>query len=298
MKMLRSFLFVPADSPRKMAKARTVSPDAFIFDLEDGVAADRKVQARSLLRTELDTLPRSSATICVRINGYRSGLWKDDLAVAVHPKVTTINLPKCEDPGEIALVSQAITELEEKASIRRGSIHFHLAVETALGILRLQELVHACERVNGLGFGAEDFAADMGISRKYGQDEFLIPKSLVAMTAHAFHLDAIGGVYTNLVDVAGLVDDTKRDIQLGFTGKAVIHPNQIDPVHSAFHPSDQELSWAREVVEVFEAAQSKRAGVVLVRGKMVDEPVLLQAQRILSYFDACSQHEEDGQHGR
>jgi citrate lyase subunit beta/citryl-CoA lyase len=245
----------------------------------------------------LDTLTKSTVTICVRINGYRSRLWEDDLIAAVHPNVTTINLPKCEDPKEIALVSEAIAKLEEKASMRRGAIHLHLAVETALGILRLEKLVGASERVNGLGFGGEDFAVDMGISRKYGHDEFLIPKSLVAITAHAFHLDAIGGVYTNLMDVAGLADDTKRDIQLGFTGKAVIHPDQIHPVHVAFRPSEQEMSWAREVVEVFELAQSQRTGVVVVRGKMVDEPVLLQARRILSYWDAYSQHGEDG-HGK
>lgn len=286
MKILRSLLFVPADSPKKMAKARTVRPDGFIFDLEDAVAADRKVEARGLLVAELGAMPQSDAIICVRINGYGSGLWRDDLAAAVHRKVTAISLPKCEDPKEIILVDQAISDLEEESSIPPGQIQLYLILETALGVLRMQELAQASTRVAALSFGAEDYAADMGVSRTHEPDEFLVPRTLVAITAHAFHLHAIGGVFTNIADVPGLIADTKRGIQLGFTAKTLIHPSQIEPVHQAFRPSEQQAGWAREVVDAFEAARMQGIGVVAVRGRMVDEPVLIQARRILSYWEA------------
>src|ERR1019366_326237 len=288
MELFRSLLFVPADSPRKMAKARTVHPDGFIFDLEDAVAPDRKAAARTFLLSELGSLPQTSAKICVRINGFRTGLLNDDLAVAVHPRVSAISVPKCEDPKEIAVIDSSIADLEDRASIPRGQIKLHLILETALGVLRAQDLGRSSRRVSALSFGAEDYAADMGVNRTYAPDEFLVPKSLVAMTAHALRVHAIGGVFTNIKDDAGLIEETRRGMQLGFTAKTLIHPNQIEPVHRAFRPSDEEAGWAREVVDAFETAKSKGSGVAVVRGRMVDEPILLQAYRILRCLEAGS----------
>jgi len=289
MDLLRTLLFVPADSPKKMAKARTVHPDGFIFDLEDAVAPSRKAEARALLLAELNTL-QSTAKLWVRINSFRSGLWKDDLGVAVHPKVSVISLPKCEDSDEIALIDQSITDREVALSIPRGQIRLHLILETALGVLRVQELARASERVSALSFGAQDYAAEMGVScLPNAPGEFVVPRSLVAMTAQAFRLQAIGGVFTNLEDVNGLIEDTGRGIREGFTGKTLIHPAQIETVHRAFRPSDQEAAWAREVVDAFEAAKAQGSGVLVVRGRMVDEPILLQAHRILSRLEAGPQ---------
>jgi citrate lyase subunit beta/citryl-CoA lyase len=238
--------------------------------------------------SELGSLPQTSAKICVRINGFRTGLLNDDLAVAVHPRVSAISVPKCEDPKEIAVIDSSIADLEDRASIPRGQIKLHLILETALGVLRAQDLGRSSRRVSALSFGAEDYAADMGVNRTYAPDEFLVPKSLVAMTAHALRVHAIGGVFTNIKDDAGLIEETRRGMQLGFTAKTLIHPNQIEPVHRAFRPSDEEAGWAREVVDAFETAKSKGSGVAVVRGRMVDEPILLQAYRILRCLEAGS----------
>ena len=286
MDLLRSLLFVPADSPRKMAKARTVSPDGFIFDLEDAVAPDRKAEARTYLLDELNNMPQTSAKICVRINSVRAGLLKEDLAVAVHPKVHTICVPKCEDPMETGIIDVAVSELEARSSMVRGQIKLNLILESALGVLRVNEIASSNKRIGALSFGAEDYAADLGVSRTHAADEFLVAQSMVAMVAHAYHLHAVGGVFTNISDEAGLVEETKRGIRLGFTAKTLIHPNQIEPVHRAFSPSEAEASWAREVVAGFEEVKAKGTGVAVVRGRMVDEPILLQAQRILKYLVA------------
>jgi citrate lyase subunit beta/citryl-CoA lyase len=288
MELLRTLLFVPADSPRKMAKARTVRPDGFIFDLEDAVAPDRKAEARTLLLSELGSLPPAASLICVRINSLRAGALSEDLAVAVHPRVSAISVPKCEDPQALSDLDHSVADLEERTSIPRGQIKLHLILETALGVLRAEELGRSSERVSAMSFGAEDYAADMGIIRTHAQGEFHVQKSLVAMTAHALRIHAIGGVFTDIKDDAGLIEETKRDMQLGFTGKTLIHPNQIEPVHRAFRPSEEQIEWAREIVDSFESAKSQSSGVALVRGRMVDEPILLQAQRILRAVEADS----------
>lgn len=286
MDLLRSLLFVPADSPRKMAKARTVSPDGFIFDLEDAVAPDRKAEARTYLLEELNNIPQTDAKICVRINSIRAGLLKEDLAVAVHPKVHTICVPKCEDPKETGIIDDAISDLEARVSMVRGQIKLNLILESALGVLRVNEIASSNKRVAALSFGAEDYAADLGVSRTHAVDEFLVAQSMVAMAAHAYHLHAVGSVFTNINDEAGLVEETRRGIRLGYTAKTLIHPNQIGPVHRAFSPTEEQASWAREVVAGFEEVKAKGTGVAVVRGRMVDEPILLQAQRILKYLKA------------
>ena len=288
MELLRSLLFVPADSPRKMAKARTLLPDGFIFDLEDAVAPDHKAEARTFLLSELGALPQTTAKIWIRINSFRAGMLNDDLAVAVHPRVSAICVPKCEDPKEIAIIDSAIAAVEDQTSIPRGQIKLNLILESSLGVLRAQDLGRSSERVSALSFGTEDYAVDMGVSRTYAPDEFLVPKSLVAMTAHSLRLHAIGGVFTNTKDDAGLIEEIRRDMQLGFTSKTLIHPDQIEPVHRAFLPSDKEAVWAQEVVDAFEMAKSKGSGVAVVHGRMVDEPILLQAYRILRCVEASS----------
>ena len=285
MELFRSLLFVPADSPRKIAKARTVRPDGYIFDLEDAVAPERKAEARTLLSAELSSLPQSGPKTWVRINNPRAGMLKEDLAAAIHPGVSGLCIPKCEDPAEMVVIHDSITQLEIQSSMPQGGIKLNLILETSLGVLRAMELGRSCERVSALSFGAEDYAADMGIRRTLAPDEFLVPKSLVAMAAHALRLEAVGGVFTNTKDHDSLTVEIKRELELGFTSKTLIHPDQIEPAHKAFLPSDLEAAWAREVVEAFEASKSKGAGVVVVRGRMVDEPILLQAYKILRLLD-------------
>jgi citrate lyase subunit beta/citryl-CoA lyase len=279
--LLRSLLFVPADSPRKVAKARTLRPDAFLFDLEDAVAIDMKQQARAWLEAELGNLTGSASKIIVRVNRIGSDFFDADLRTAVHPAVDGLLFPKCEDPAELGRVHARVGILESQKGIRNGKIEFLLILETALGVVRAYDLARACPRIIALNFGAEDYCADMGISRTAAGDEVAIPRLLVSQAAHAARIQAIDGVFTNFHDEAGLIADTRRAIQMGYTGKAAIHPSQIEPIHRAFAPSEDDVAWATEVVKAFDEAKARGTGVVAVRGKMVDEPVVLQARRIL-----------------
>jgi citrate lyase subunit beta/citryl-CoA lyase len=195
-------------------------------------------------------------------------------------------LPKCDDPVELVRTHGKMGLLESKKGIRSGKIEFLLILETALGVVRAYDLARACPRIVALNFGAEDYCADMGITRTPSGDEVAVPRLLVSQAAHAARLQAIDGVFTDFHDDAGLIADTRRAIQMGYTGKAAIHPNQIEPIHRAFAPTDDEVAWATEVVQAFEEARTRGSGVVTVRGKMVDEPVMLQARKILQQRDA------------
>lgn len=281
MEILRSLLFVPADSPRKMAKAKTLQPDAFVYDLEDAVAPDKKLEARTALSGELLSLLDSTSKIYVRVNGARTELFEGDLRVAVDPVVDGILLPKCDDVAGIARVDNEITRIEGQKGLTRGKTKLLLILETALGVVCAYELGRASERVTVLNFGAEDYCADMGIKRTRSGEEVAVPRMLVSQAAHAARLAALDGVFTDFHDEAGLMEDTRRAIQMGYTGKALIHPSQILPVHRAFAPAEDDVAWATEVVRAFEDAKVKGSGLVVVRGKMVDEPVVVQARRIL-----------------
>jgi len=285
---LRSLLYVPTDSPRKLAKSRTVFPDALIFDLEDAVAPDRKNEGRALLLRELADSTPGRTRICVRINSPRANMLNEDLSVAVHPLVNVIVLPKCEEPEEIRFIDTLIRDFESRRSIPKGRIKLLLILESAVGVLRVQDLSRSSERVFALSFGPEDYAASMGVCRSRNPDEFLVPRSLVAMAAHATRVQAIGGVFTDLNDEAGLIEDIQRAKQLGFTAKTLIHPRQIGPVHLALRPSIDEEAWARTIVDAFENAKLRGTGVLVVNGRMVDEPVLLQANWILRCLEAST----------
>jgi citrate lyase subunit beta / citryl-CoA lyase len=278
MDLLRSLLYVPADSSRKMTSARTLHPDALIFDLEDAVAPDRKMEARRLIQDELKSATAFSGKLFIRVNRFGSPFLEDDLRAAVHPQVYGVVLPKCNEASEVARMHETIGRLEKQNGMPEGGTKLVLMIETAKGVANARDLARANSRVIALTFGAEDYCADMGIARTKTGDEVTFARSLIALAAKAEGLEAIDGVFTDFRDDAGLFEETQRIKQMGFTGKTLIHPQQIDVVHSALAPSEEEVAWAEEVVSTFQKAGE---GVVVVRGKMIDEPVVTQARKIL-----------------
>lgn len=281
MELLRSLLFVPADSAKKIEKARTLRPDALVFDLEDAVSPDRKSEARALLADELKNRPRTGGRIVVRVNSVGSEFFPADLNVAVDPAVDALMLPKCGDVSEIALADRTISQVEGQKDLPPGKLKLVLILETALGVVRAYELARSSARSIALNFGAEDYSADMGINRSQAVEQIAFARSMVGQAAHAARLEAIDTVFTDFHNEAGLVEEVRKAKLMGYTGKALIHPGQIEPVHRAFAPTEPEVAWAREVMEAFEAAKISRSGVIAIRGRMVDEPVVIQARRIL-----------------
>jgi citrate lyase subunit beta / citryl-CoA lyase len=278
MDVLQSFLFVPADSPRKMASARNLHPDAFIYDLEDAVPIANKHEARHLLTGELNSFINPRPKIFIRVNGFGSAFFGDDLRAVVRREVSGIVLPKCNDASQIAQVHQELSRLENRMSMPEASINVIPILESAKGVSLAGEIARSSSRIIALFFGGEDFCADMGITRSKDGDEIGVARSLVALAAKSERLEAIDGPFTDFHDRVGLFEETRRVKKMGFTGKALIHPNQIETVHQAMAPSDEQIALAQEIVSAFENAGS---GVTAVRGKMIDEPVVAQARKVL-----------------
>jgi citrate lyase subunit beta / citryl-CoA lyase len=278
MDVLQSLLFVPADSLRKMSSARNLHPDAFIYDLEDAVPIANKHGARQLLTGELNDFINPGPKIFIRVNGFDSAFFGDDLRAVARREVSGIVLPKCNDASHIAQVHQELSRLENETSMPEGSVKIIPILESAKGVSLAGEIGRSSSRIIALFFGGEDFCADMGITRSKDGDEIGVARSLVALAAKSERLEAIDGPFTDFQDGVGLFEETRRVKKMGFTGKALIHPNQIDIVHQAMAPSDEEIALAYEIVGAFE---NSGRGVTAVRGKMIDEPVVAQARKVL-----------------
>ncbi len=286
MEIIRSLLFVPADSQKKIEKARSLRPDGLILDLEDGVAPGNKLLARTVLSSELERLVEVPNKILVRVNSFQTQLLQDDLRIAVVPAVHGIVLPKSEDESEISHADEVITRLERENGLTVGQIRLLLMIEGPVGVVNAYSLACSSRRVRALIFGAEDYCAEMVVSRTKSGEEIAYARSVITHAARAAGLEAIDTVFKDLTDDAGFLEETRRVKQMGFTGKLLIHPGQINLVHKGFAPQNHEIVWAERVIEAFEAAQQESSGLAVVDGQMVDRPIVLQAKRIL-------QHKED-----
>lgn len=270
----QTVLFVPADRPDMLVKAQRLGADALLIDLEDAVAAEAKEAARQRLAELLrDVRLAGPSAVCVRVNAIGEGA-DDDLAALAGCRVDAVVLPKASRPVELA---QARTAVDERLGETTGLVP---QVESAAGVLAVAQLAEVAG-VDAIAFGGEDFCVDLGVCRSEDSTELLLPRALLALQACAAGLPAIDTVWTAIADEAGLEREARTARQLGFSGKLLIHPSQIEPVRRVFAPSEQELEWARAVLSTRSQA-SGEVGVHVVDGKMVDAPVLAQAERILA----------------
>lgn len=279
--LLRSFLFVPGNRPRLLAKARTLEADALILDLEDGVPPEEKARAREEVAAALQAGFPPSQVVWLRVNGPASGLLDEDLARAFHPRAQGLCVPKCESAAEVVAVDTRLRILEDRYGVDRGALRLLPMVESARGVVAAPEIARASSRVWGIAFGAEDFTADLGVQRTREGGELDFARGVVAASARAAGVEAVDGIYADFHDEPGLRADTARAKRAGFTGKMVIHPAQIVPVHEVMAPTPEEVAWAQRVVAAFEEGRRVGSGVVVVDGAMVDRPVVLRARRVL-----------------
>ena len=269
----RSWLFVPADSDRKIAKAIESAADALIFDLEDSVAPAQKARARDILKT----LPERSGgpQWWVRINPIGSEYHKDDLDLIGRADIAGIVLPKAESGADVTQLAH-----------RTGSIPIHAIVtETAASLFGLLSYRDPKSPLVAMSWGAEDLSAAIGAASKHDEDgglafTYRLARSLCLAGAVAAGVQPVDGVFADFRDEQGLRREAEAARREGFTGKLAIHPAQVDVINAAFAPSPQEVEHARAVVEAFAAEPD--AGVLSVGGRMVDRPHLLQAQKVLA----------------
>lgn len=280
--VIRSLLFVPGSVPAKIRKAASLPADSLILDLEDSVAESEKASAREEVRKAVSENSFPSQILFVRINGYRTAHWRDDVAAVTHKNLRGIKVPKCESSAELIAIGNLLAERERAAGLREGSIKLLVSLESPTSILNAARLAEASPRVMALVFCAEDYALEMGIERTAEGSELFVARSWTALCARAHGCLAIDAIYSDYQDEDGLTRDTEAGRRLGFTGKLAIHPRQIEPIHRAFAPSERELAEARRIAASFEEARSKGQSVASLDGKMIDKPIAERARLLIA----------------
>jgi citrate lyase subunit beta-like protein len=283
----RALLYMPGDDRHKIEKATTLGVDCICMDMEDGVAVTRKAEARAVIAQAMKELDFGKSERCIRINSIGSGVEKYDLAAALATNPDSIVVPKIETPEQVVWVSEHIETYELSSNINVGSIHLLIGLENAKGLLKLKEIAEADKRLEAIIFGAEDYAASVGATRTKEATEVLYARSAVVAACAANDLQAIDMVYIDFRDIEGLRLEAQQGAGLGFSGKQVIHPNQVVPVQEAFIPSEEAIAYAQRVVETFESSQKEGKGAYALDGKMIDMPLLKNAQKVLDRAKAA-----------
>ncbi len=276
----RSWLFVPGHRQRMVEKALGLTADVVIFDLEDGVPREEKEVARKIIAATLERGGQGPLRY-VRTRQVGHSELDGDLDVAVRPGVDGLVLPKVERSEDLIQLDARLTEREIVVGLSPGSIRLLVMIESAQGLMQAAQIAGCSSRVVGLMFGAEDFALDLGLfgSGSTSSATLLYARSALVVAAASAGVQAVDRVFTDIQDLERLVRETCEARALGFSGKSLIHPGQIEGVHRGFRPEEEELVLARRIVEAFEAAGG--GGAIAVDGRMVDLPVVERARRLL-----------------
>ncbi|WP_227999028.1 HpcH/HpaI aldolase/citrate lyase family protein [Nocardia australiensis] len=281
---IRSFLFVPGDSEKKIAKIAGSSADAVILDLEDAVSDSRKPMARQLV-AEFIAGESVGSQLWVRMNPIDSGHALADLAAVVASRPAGIMIPKIDGPADVTRVHHYLEALEAAHGLPVGNIRvLPVATETARAPFRLGDFANAgIARLYGLTWGAEDLSAALGASTNLGPTgewatTYQIVRSLALMAARAANVEAVETLYVDIRDDRGLAESSRRARAEGFSGRIAVHPGQVDTINAAFTPTADEVDFAARVVAAFSA----NVGTVALDGKMLDLPHLKQAERVLA----------------
>ena len=278
---------MPGDDRRKIEKATTLGVDSICMDMEDGVAMNRKAEARAVIAQAMKELDFGTSERCIRINSIGSGMEKYDLAAALTANPDSIVVPKIETAEQVKWVSDHI-ETHELASHKDiGTVRLLVGVETAKGILNLKEIAEADKRLEAIIFGGEDYAASVGAVRTKEAIELLYARQATVTACAANDLQAIDIVFIDFKDPEGLRVEADQAAGFGFSGKQIIHPNQVPVVQEAFTPSDSAIEYAKRILESFESSQKEGKGAYALDGRMIDMPLLKNAQKVLDRAKAA-----------
>ncbi len=278
MERMRSWLFVPGHRQKMIDKAPGRGADALIYDLEDAVPPNEMDAARRKVGAALDAAKEGPRRF-VRIHGAGHGAMDGDLRAVVRPGLEGLVLPKVDRPEDVLTVDRSLTERESEADMRPGCVRLAAMIESAVGLIQAPAIAASSPRLVALMFGAEDFAVDLGLFSFREGELMSYARSALVVAAASARLEPVDKVYLDFRDPDGLARETQAARGLGFSGKTLIHPAQIEVVHRVFRPTDEEVESARRVVEAFEAAPEE--GTMAVDGRMVDLPVVKRARWIL-----------------
>lgn len=287
----RALLYIPGNDEKKILKIPSLNVDCAVMDCEDGVALNKKSEARSVICRMLNEQDFGHRTeYSVRINAIESGLAEEDLKEIFQAKKCpdAIVIPKVENVDHVDWVADRLKQFG-RVNRSDGTVNLVMMTEGARALLDLDKVCHRAKEklestpfhLDALIFGSDDFCADIGATRTMNSEELMYARQHFVVVAKAHRLQAVDMVYINYKDLEGLRIQAVKGSQMGFTGKQVIHPSQIPIVQNAFLPSTEKIEWASELIAAFEVHQKSGKGAFTFRGSMIDMPSVLQAKNII-----------------
>jgi len=286
MPVMRSVFYVPGNNEKMLSKAPTIPADIITLDLEDSVPPAEKVKAREMVRENLKLAGSGGSTIYVRVNNWETLMTNDDLEAVVHEGLSGVCLAKTGGPDNVLRLDWKLEELERRRGLKVGGIAIQLLAETAKGVINAYPSASASKRVNSIIFGAVDYTKDMRVKLTSEGEEQFYARAHVAVAARAAGCIAIDCPFVAFKDMEAFEKSTRFGRQLGYEGRMLIHPSQIEPSHKIYTPAPEDVEWAQGVVKVFEEeGLAKGAAAVTYMGKMVDTPVYENARTILRIME-------------
>lgn len=280
--MRRTMLYLPGNNPNMLTRGYLFGSDGLVLDLEDAVAMVEKDAARTLVKRFLEQGEFGDCYVSVRINGVDTEYWRDDLAAVVPMKrLDGIRVPKVEDANTVKIIDEELSALEEKNGLPVGKITLHCLLETAHGIWNAYDIGKASPRIEAIIPGGEDLRADLKTNRSDDSMELEWARRMLVFAARAAGVEPLDTVFSRIKDDEGLRRETEFIKQLGFSGKSIIHPNQVGIIHEVFTPTEAEIAKAQKVIAAAREAAERGQGAVTVDGKMVDIPVVKRAEYTL-----------------
>src|SRR6202050_421290 len=289
----RSVLYMPGSNARALEKARELPADGLILDLEDAVAPEAKAQAREAIAKALHNGGFGDREVMVRINGLDTRWWVDDLTIVAAAKPDAVLVPKVSDPAQLQDLAARIVDMGTDPSVRVWAM-----METPLAMLNVGEIAAAAldseTRLSGFVMGTNDLAKDTRARLVPGRAPMLPWLMTCVAAARAFGLGILDGVYNDLGNAEGFIEECKQARDLGFDGKTLIHPRQIEPCNEAFSPSPEEVEAARKMIAAFEEPGNENKGVIQIDGRMVERLHAEMARRTVAIADAIAQRRAPG----
>lgn len=280
-RLRRSLLYVPGNMPSMLQNIPLFECDAVLIDLEDAVPLAEKDAARILVRCFLDSYQERNKEILVRINALDSKWAFDDLKTVLPGLPDGIRLPKADSPEIVERLDTLLTEFEEELGLAIGHFKILPSIETAQGVINATSTARASPRLIGLAFGAEDYTAAMEIERTKSGEELFNARMRVLWAAKSVGIQAIDTIFADVNDMEALRRETELIKKLGFTGKCMVNPRQIDVIHEVFAPKPEEVEYALQVIDAIKRAREMGTGVISLKGKMIDAPIVIRSARVL-----------------
>lgn len=281
MKLRRSMLFVPGSNAAMLSNSFIYKPDAIMFDLEDAVALKEKDSARLLVAHALQHPLYQEIETVVRVNPLDSEFGLLDLNAVVRAGVDVVRMPKTETAQDVVDMDNAITDIEKTCGREVGSTKMLAAIESPLGITQANQIATASKRLIGIALGAEDYVRNLKTERSPEGIELLFARCSILQAARAAGIQAFDTVYSNANNEEGFLKEAALIKQLGFDGKSLINPRQIELLHNLFAPTQKDVDQAKRIIEAAKEAEKQGSGVVSLNGKMIDAPIIDRAKLVL-----------------